>query len=289
MIVILEGPDGAGKTVTAQRLADRLSLAYHHEGVPPPGDLLEHYGATLDKLRGKDVVIDRFARGELVYGPIMRGRSRLDDEAWHIMQRLYRAVNAVEVLCLPPYEVCHKNWSSGRPEYVEKAWQYKNVYERFYVLRGDQFIYDYTNPGGFEQLVKIISTVGLASPLPKNMVGNLFYIYLIVGEQGANPQATHDLPFFSTLNSSNYLNKQLSAAGYREDELAFINAFQHDGTPNRLPLQSGQVTIALGAYAAAECRRQGLVPHDLPHPQYWKRFFASKYDEYTEMLRRCRR
>jgi MoxR-like ATPase len=67
MIVILEGPDGAGKTTLAEQLAKKYGLVYKHEGPPPPKvNVLEYYGQLLDEARGKNVVFDRLALGERV-------------------------------------------------------------------------------------------------------------------------------------------------------------------------------------------------------------------------------
>jgi hypothetical protein len=291
MIIILEGPDGSGKTTLAHDLQQRFNLAYHHEGPPPPNvPILDHLGTVLDGYRGKNVVIDRFALGERVYGPIVRGHDSLGADGWKVIRRLMRAVGAMEVLCLPSYDTCYAAWSSGRAEMFNKVEHFKQFYAKYVELKGDQYIYDYSDPVQLEHMISICRSLqsleGMLG-LPANMVGSAVASYLFVGERGANPQATHDLPFFSSVNSSRYLNDAIAAAGFNEGEIAFINAYKHDKTPNVIP-RNFKTVVALGGHASAVCNQQHIRHRFVYHPQYWKRFHSPKVDEYVRMLRKCR-
>lgn len=295
MIIILEGPDGSGKTTLAKQLQARYSLKYHHEG-PPPTDIkaLDHYGAVLDNLRQENVVIDRFALGERVYGPILRGSDTLGADGWHVFQRLTRATLAIEILCLPSYETCRAAWASGRPELVKNEPQFHQIYEGWKRVsdRVDQYIYDYSLEYAWLRLCQFIDEHVLDDPLPTPYVGSPDATYLFVGERGADPTCKHNLPFFSTSNSSAYLNRALAEAGFKEDEFCLVNAYNHDGSPNKL--QQFDITIPLGKVAvqavldARERRAIDTRLYEMPHPQYWKRFHASQFDRYVEMLRQCR-
>ena len=80
MIYIFEGCDGVGKTTAAKRLqakAEEMGFTTKmlHRG-PPQGDVLTEYTSDLDT--GEDIIIcDRWHWGEMVYGPIYRGKSEL--------------------------------------------------------------------------------------------------------------------------------------------------------------------------------------------------------------------
>lgn len=75
MILILEGPDGAGKS-TAANLMQTTHRIIHH-GPPKPGeDLFKTYLYALLKA-DPNTVFDRLFHGEQVYGPIFRGVSQL--------------------------------------------------------------------------------------------------------------------------------------------------------------------------------------------------------------------
>lgn len=76
MIIVLEGPDLAGKTTYARSL-EREGFEYHHSG-PLTGSAREAYLEPLDGMATGDHVLDRWHLGELFYGPLLRGESKVD-------------------------------------------------------------------------------------------------------------------------------------------------------------------------------------------------------------------
>lgn len=75
-VVILEGCDGVGKTTLAVTLAQRHGYQLVHATRSPEGvDLAERYRAILSW--PGPLVLDRCFVSELVYGPLLHGRSRL--------------------------------------------------------------------------------------------------------------------------------------------------------------------------------------------------------------------
>lgn len=80
MFIILEGPDGAGKSTLARNLTYTLSQRYSTDSVtllhkgPPTLPSLEEYRAPLyDYIpgAGNHIVCDRWHVGELVYPPVL--------------------------------------------------------------------------------------------------------------------------------------------------------------------------------------------------------------------------
>lgn len=285
MIIVLEGPDGSGKTTLARQLAERYHLHYHHEGVPPVDvPPLLWYGAVIEQRRRGCWVFDRLALGERVYGPIVRGRDRFGDDGWRVMQRLLRAVGAVQVLCLPAYDVCYAAWASGREELLTDEDAFRRSYDSYSAYAYTQdLVYDYTcdTVARFDE----VYTRPRPQLLP-GIVGSPTASFLLVGDVGSDPTALVDLPFFATSGSSGYLTTALDEAGFTEDEVAFVNAHRHDGQQVLLPQLP--VVIALGQRAAAACRTQALEFVQVPHPQFWKRFHHHDLAGYAKLLRRCR-
>lgn len=76
-VVVLEGCDGVGKTTLAAALATHHGYAVVHSSRTPDGvDLVERYRAIL--ARPGRLLLDRSFVSELVYGPLLHGRSRLN-------------------------------------------------------------------------------------------------------------------------------------------------------------------------------------------------------------------
>ncbi|TDC91968.1 AAA family ATPase [Actinomadura sp. 7K507] len=75
-VIVLEGCDGVGKTTLAGKLVQQHGYHLTHATRTPDGiDLAERYYNLL-ALPGR-LVLDRSFISELVYGPLLHGRSRL--------------------------------------------------------------------------------------------------------------------------------------------------------------------------------------------------------------------
>jgi energy-coupling factor transporter ATP-binding protein EcfA2 len=147
MIVILEGPDGSGKTTLAKTLQERYGLLYRHEG-PPPEDVapLTYYCDILEEHRHDNIVFDRFALGERVYGPILRHGDRIGELGWYTFVSYAQSLGVVQVVCLPPPDACHSVWASGRSEMLKSDREFFMSYAAFAYFAGDaaQLRYDWT-------------------------------------------------------------------------------------------------------------------------------------------------
>lgn len=100
MIVVLEGPDFAGKSTLAEQLVDLFGGDVRWVGQPPASaDLVSYYldpiheAATCADL----TVFDRLHISELVYGPIFRGASRLSRQQAQEVERQLDVVGAFKV------------------------------------------------------------------------------------------------------------------------------------------------------------------------------------------------
>jgi hypothetical protein len=130
--VIIDGPDGGGKSSLARYLCDRYGYAYHHESGPPTDRSLGAYAALLSQ-EWVPTVFDRHYLSEVVYGPLLRGGSCLSDEDVTAMRDTIDRVRATVIVCLPPRGVTLAN--SNRPgEYLRDPAVRAEGYDRWVVL-----------------------------------------------------------------------------------------------------------------------------------------------------------
>ena len=156
--IILEGPDGSGKSTILHTIADwERQLTIHPKFATSKGP--DHHlfdvrtQADLETLADATKtpgIYDRYPIiSELIYGPIIRKRlpGWFNDSEWiSIAERVLQA-RTIVVWCLPPFDVVRKNVSDDRDmpgvtdNLNEIYLQYQNRAEQW---QGPKFIYDYT-------------------------------------------------------------------------------------------------------------------------------------------------
>ena len=289
MIIVLEGPDGAGKSTLAAEFVRRGFRLAHHDVPPEPGeDKFERYIQLIEAVGDENVIFDRFAPTEYVYSHVLRpDQIQITVEHVRLINRLLYAKGCLTIFCLPPYETDEANWRARHAdELVKNPDQMKLIYYAYGRLRSAEYsylnaiAYDYTRDG------EVATHRLLPLRLPRGVIGQPSARFLIVGERSTEKR---DYAFLSLKNSScaAYLNHALWEAGFEEHELAFTNAFTYEGYYRDLrKIYDGRIVIAFGNHAQYQCDEQG-VPHlRMFHPQYWKRFQSSRRDEYVAELRK---
>jgi hypothetical protein len=303
-VFILEGPDGAGKTTLAKKLAEATGGKIIHEGPPPSHlDMLQYYaGKLLSGLKSRrPVIFDRLYLGEHVYGPLVRMHDGLGWRGVLMMRRLTRAYGVHEILCLPDIAVCNANYAEKikeRDDVIKSVETYQDVWAWYKALEGHQtFTYDYTQ-AGHEWLLDYL-TCRPRPRLPLGATGNPDAVWLFVGER-SNTEL--DLAFIHHGNSSKYLMDAIRVAGLSENQVAFCNAYDHKATRDVGPRHKHVKAVIdaihdnTGAYPFVFClgdyaRRVVIkvIPDYknvacLPHPSQHRRFTPSK-EKYAELIK----
>lgn len=119
MLILCEGPDGAGKTTLVNRLVEAITTANPGDtvqlwraGVPPrhshPLDLYEKPLLDYRADTGHHIVCDRWHLGEWVYPAILGRDTRADDPSWLHLDMFLASRGALVVYLDTPVATLHK-------------------------------------------------------------------------------------------------------------------------------------------------------------------------------------
>lgn len=294
-LIIVEGPDGGGKTTLSRQLAKQHGAAYTHLG---PFKGVKHIGrlyveAMLPALLGhQPVVLDRSWWSEPVYGAAFRGgRSRLSPVELRMLDRVALRCRARLVMCLPSVETCLTVFRQRRgQEMLEREEQLRQVHQGYrqtiHDTALDVQVFNYER-GPFEPRVELGS---VPHSVACRSAGHLAAGLLLVGEglgPVKEPDPLHQYPFvsFSRAGCSQWLTAQLLDAGVNENQLCWANA-DDPGLEALLSGDDGLTTVhALGQAAAVRLRELGRPDaRAWPHPQHHKRFKSKETYPLTTYL-----
>ena len=295
-VIIIEGPDGSGKTYLCEKLRDMFGYTIVHEGPPPAGEVpLYYYGHKLLKAFSSDkhTVFDRFHLGECVYAPLKRGVDTLGMAGVTLIERVYHAYGGQLVIALPSYHRAMANWSVKKfanDDYLMDQELYHQSYHLFARWTYRYLRYDFEEDSAY----KYAAVLAGAEPthrLPLGVIGSPRAQYLIVGERPGSRGL--DLPFFGLDNSSGWINQSLWDAGFKEDQLAFVNAFKANTKATNFKevvaaLPCLKHIVCLGSFARRAISEVKLPFTELRHPSYEKRFQHHKQGAYVDKLRAVR-
>lgn len=297
-IIILEGPDGAGKSTMAAILAEK-GYQRQNFGVPPEeiqGDEEQLFRFFLDPLIKAEVaggryVFDRLHLSDRIYAPLMRGGTAMTYRAEALIERYTEAIDAQIVICLPPRREAFQNWLKRKEiEYVPNAKTYHLIYNSYVKLlfnakRNRHFVwYDYTRHFATSMVNALVGLSGL--PLNQNMVGSQKPRFLFICDEPGTW-----LPLMTTRGYPGWFFNTLQEAGYQEHEMAFVNTNGADGQVERALSRLGKVhVITLGGVANdIVVNKTDILPYPLDHPLEAMDFTGSKRLMYTAQLKNIRR
>jgi thymidylate kinase len=146
-VIILEGPDGGGKTTLASWLHNTHGYVIVKTGPPGPGDVNAAYTAVLNAAIGRPdkTVFDRLHLGEAIYGPLLRGVDRMGADGLALIEQIIADNNVQLIICCPPWNVLVDGWRA-KDDLLKNESQLRTVYNRYVeeAKRLKLAVYDWT-------------------------------------------------------------------------------------------------------------------------------------------------
>lgn len=296
MLIILEGPDGAGKSTLAARISELTGAKLLHKG-PPERDLISEYTLDLQWYRpgsGVDVVCDRWHLGEEVYGPLLRGEEGFPRPVFHHVEKTLEVRGALVGALNPPLKVLRERLESRGDELV-KAEHLRPIYEGYrsayrlsqlpkITLPDRQLDLDFAADLLIRSARHLEEIYTRVNPY-LTYAGNAHPRWLLLGdERNRNSgEPPHDAAFTpAPATSGHYLlgslpNSVLWGCGVANaSEEPVEELWRILGKP---------ATLALGRNSAQECLEAGIKFGVVPHPQFVRRFHHSAAAEYGALIR----
>lgn len=318
MLIICEGPDCAGKSTLAGRIASALKHAepdaqvtYHHAGVPSQHALDEYVAPLLDYRpgSGQHVICDRYHVGETVY-PLVTGRSTSMRSAVRAYVELFlRSRGALLIYCTATARHL-TSCGYARDDGINDVLRVGRTLREFDRAVVDSLlpsvVLDVTDPdaSGYGDVVNQMLALAndeedYAEPLASftTYVGSPRPQLLLVGDRRGVPSTNvadfGSWPAFAPRagTSGDYLLTTLTAEPLRVAEhgltigdVGVANACDVDDVQELWKTLNQPPVVGLGINARRALRNAQVPYRAATHPQYQRRFLHHQRDDYLRSL-----
>lgn len=136
MIIILEGPDGSGKTTLANQIAEQTGYMLLHRSQPKTDEdkkrMMDEY---LQVIRtGKNCIFDRSWYSEMVYGPVMRDASVISYPQMYDLERSLTKRGAIIIYCTQTMETLWQRCGKRGEDYITDIKTFSEICKGFDAL-----------------------------------------------------------------------------------------------------------------------------------------------------------
>lgn len=135
MIYILVGPDGSGKTELAKRLVKDTKATYVKKQYAANKDeeinMLNDYCNAMTTALTENIVFDRAWYCEMVYGPVMRGTSVINEGDCEYLESVASSIGAIIIYCTEDPAVLWDRCQKRGEEYIKTFEQLQEIKHRY--------------------------------------------------------------------------------------------------------------------------------------------------------------
>ena len=136
MIIILEGPDGAGKTTLANKLRQQTGFMILHRSQPKTEEdkrrMMDEYVQVLKS--GKSCILDRCCYSEMVYGPVMRDDSVISYPQMYVLEQILAKHGGLVIHCTGSLQDLWKRCTTRGEDYIVDKETFTKIYNGYNVL-----------------------------------------------------------------------------------------------------------------------------------------------------------
>ena len=301
MLIILEGPDGAGKTTFATKLAEQLkaldprgSVTLLHRG-PPTSHPLDEYVVPLLQYDAETqhIICDRWHLGETIYPAILGRKTKMTPGILKYIELFLESRGAFILKIQPTWRELQA-WNNGRKNLLD-AQQLWDAY----------LAWSNVNIPWVEHpiVTDIITHAGLSAGIAfgramrkntQTYVGPAFPNVLLLGEirncmggiecDHAIKHPAHGtalMPYPGT--SGQYLLDALASTGL-VGNYGLANACDVDNVNDLWWALGCPRVIALGVQAHKRLTNSGIPHSSVPHPQFIRRFHHHSGNQYAQLI-----
>lgn len=133
MIIILEGPDGSGKTTLAQQIARQTGYQIIHCSQPKNDEekkrMMGEYLQTIKE--HKNAIFDRCWYSEMAYGPVMRDASVISYPEMYALERMLAKGGAMIIHCTGPEAALWMRCQKRGEDYIASRDDFKAIHKNF--------------------------------------------------------------------------------------------------------------------------------------------------------------
>lgn len=139
MIIILEGPDGSGKTTLANTLSKQTGYFVLHRSQPKTEEdkarMMDEYMQVIKA--GKNCIMDRSWYSEMVYGPVMRDASVINYPQMYALEKQLARVGGLVIYCTGSLQTLWKRCLARGEDYIVDKDTYTKIYLGYQTLMED--------------------------------------------------------------------------------------------------------------------------------------------------------
>jgi hypothetical protein len=295
MFIIIEGADKTGKTTLSNAIIEKFGSKYVHFGKPKKHPATEYAEYALEN--NGNLVLDRFYLGELVYGPLLRGKAGIDDVEFATIERILRKKQAILIQTTTNSALANKRLLVSTQDEAVNTTQNKLAAEGFRLVGATSniqhhILYDGSTYENLAELLEKLAVLraivepnqakinkvctGIGTPVGRKIV--------FVGEAVNKKVTWLNLPFDRGF-SSKFLLDSFKAAGVPENKVYLCNADKLKKAEVDFLRNDPTVFVALGKKAEAKLKELNVSCYALPHPQWVKRFHWQTKDEYAKDIK----